>query len=283
MSELTPFERHIIEDKGTEPAFSGLYTQTDEAGDYFCKRCDALLYHSSDKFSSHCGWPSFDDEVAGAVQRQPDADGRRIEIVCAHCKAHLGHLFEGEGLTHKNTRHCVNSVSLNFKPKIDVQAKKAVLASGCFWGTQYYLARVPGVLDSRVGYTDGHLDHPSYKQVCSGSSGHVEAVEVTYDPKKLSFKDLLKYYFETHDFSQENGQGPDIGSQYLSVLFYENEAEKKDAEDVISYLREHGHKVATQLKPLTKFWPGEDYHQLYYEKKGDTPYCHRYREIFPRN
>jgi len=283
MSELTPFERHVIEDKGTEPAFSGLYTQTDEPGDYLCKRCDALLYHSTDKFSSHCGWPSFDDEVPAAVQRNPDADGRRIEIVCAKCKAHLGHVFEGEGLTSKNIRHCVNSVSLNFKPKLTSQSKTAVLASGCFWGTQYYLARVPGVLNTKVGYIDGHVDNPTYKQVCSGNTGHVEAVEVTYDPSKLSFKDLLKYYFETHDFSQENGQGPDIGSQYLSVLFYENDAEKKDAEDVIAYLREHGHKVATQLKPLKTFWAGEDYHQLYYEKKGDTPYCHRYREIFPRS
>lgn len=282
MSELTPFERHVIEDKGTEPAFSGLYTQTDEPGDYLCKRCNSLLYHSTDKFSSHCGWPSFDDEVPGAVQRNPDADGRRIEIVCAKCKAHLGHVFEGEGMTPKNVRHCVNSVSLNFKPKVTVETKKAVLASGCFWGTQYYLARVPGVLETKVGYIDGHVDNPTYKQVCSGNTGHVEATEVTYDPSKITFKELLQYFFETHDFSQEDGQGPDIGSQYLSVVFYENDQEKKDAEEVMGWLRDKGQKVATQLKPMKHFWAGEDYHQLYYEKKGDTPYCHRYREIFPR-
>ncbi len=283
MSELTPFERHVIEDGGTEPAFSGLYTQTDEPGEYFCKRCDGLLYHSVDKFASHCGWPSFDDEVSGAVQKNPDPDGRRIEIVCAKCQAHLGHVFAGEGFTKKNTRHCVNSVSLIFKPKMDAQTKTAILASGCFWGTQYYLARVPGVLKTKVGYTDGHLDNPTYKQICGGKSGHVEAVEVIYDPAKLSFKDLLKYFFETHDFSQENGQGPDIGPQYLSVVFYNDETEKKSAEEVIAYLREKGHKVATQIKPTQRFWAGEDYHQLYYEKKGDTPYCHRYREIFPRS
>lgn len=283
MNELTPFERHVIEDKGTEPAFSGLYTQTDEPGEYLCKRCDALLYKSEDKFSSHCGWPSFDDEIPGAVTRIPDKDGQRTEIVCSKCKAHLGHVFLGEHMTPKNVRHCVNSVSLKFKPKVAAASKTAVLASGCFWGTQYYLGRIPGVLKTEVGYTDGHVEKPTYKQVCTGTTGHVEALKVTYDPRKLSYKELLKYFFETHDFSQENGQGPDIGPQYLSVLFYGDEAEKKDAEEVVAYLRNNGHKVATQLKPIATFWEAEDYHQLYYEKKGDVPYCHRYREIFPRD
>lgn len=282
MSELTPFERHVIENKGTEPAFSGLYTQTSEPGEYFCKRCDSLLYRSSDKFASHCGWPSFDEEVPGTVLKIPDADGRRVEIVCAKCNAHLGHVFEGEGYTAKNVRHCVNSVSLKFEPKIGPKSKTAVLASGCFWGTQYYLARVPGVLKTAVGYTGGSIENPTYKQVCSGTTGHVEAVEVTYDPTKVSYKELLQYFFETHDFSQENGQGPDIGPQYLSVLYYTDDQEKKDAEEVIGFLKDKGMKVATQVKPVARFWSGEDYHQQYYEKKGDTPYCHRYREIFPR-
>ncbi len=282
MKDLTPFERHVIEDKGTEPAFSGLYTQTDEPGEYHCKRCDALLYKSENKFSSHCGWPSFDDEVKGAVTRVPDKDGQRIEIVCTACKAHLGHVFEGERMTSKNIRHCVNSVSLNFQPKVTASVKTAVLASGCFWGTQYYLGRIPGVLSTKVGYTDGQVENPTYKQVCSGTTGHVEAIEVDYDPRKLSYKELLKYFFETHDFSQDNGQGPDIGPQYLSVAFYSDEQEKKDAEEVIAYLTNNGHKVSTKLKPIQKFWEAEGYHQLYYEKKGDVPYCHRYREIFPR-
>ncbi len=283
MKELTPFERHVIEDKGTEPAFSGLYTQTDEPGEYLCKRCDTLLYNSEDKFSSHCGWPSFDDEVAGAVKRIPDKDGQRTEIVCAQCNAHLGHVFEGEHMTPKNVRHCVNSVSLNFKPKAIAASKTAILASGCFWGTQYYLGRIPGVLSTKVGYTSGHVPNPTYKQVCTGTTGHVEAIEVVYDPRKLSYKDLLKYFFETHDFSQEDGQGPDIGPQYLSVLFYGDEQEKKDAEELVAYLRNNGNKVATQLRSRQTFFDAEDYHQLYYEKKGDVPYCHRYREIFPRD
>ncbi|MCS5588255.1 MAG: methionine-R-sulfoxide reductase [Porticoccaceae bacterium] len=111
---LTPEERYIVEQKGTEPPFSGEYTDLFESGLYLCKRCDSALYRSASKFASHCGWPSFDDEIAGAVRRQIDADGRRVEILCAQCDAHLGHVFEGERLTAKNARHCVNSLSLRF-------------------------------------------------------------------------------------------------------------------------------------------------------------------------
>ena len=279
--ELTAFESHVIESKGTEPSFSGMYTYTDSPGVYLCKRCGAALYRSENKFGSHCGWPSFDEELAGAVERRPDADGRRVEIVCKNCQGHLGHVFTGEGYTSKNMRHCVNSVSLDFKPSAAKPLSRAVLASGCFWGTDYYLARLPGVAKTVVGYIGGTVENPTYEQVCTKKTGHYEAVEVTFDPAVIAYEQLLKMFFETHNFTQRDGQGPDIGPQYRSAIFAADEAQTAVAKQVVAQLKNLGHEVATEILPAARFWAAEEYHQKYYERKGDSPYCHIYRKVFP--
>ncbi len=278
--ELTTFEKYVIEQKGTEKPFTGEYCNTISEGTYHCKKCDAALYRSQDKFPSHCGWPSFDDEIHGAVRRVPDADGRRIEIVCARCDGHLGHVFSGERFTAKNIRHCVNSISMVFKAANEQPKAVALFASGCFWGTEYHFAKAEGVLSTQVGFAGGHIENPSYKQVCAGTTGHLECCEVTYNPTQISFESLCKLFFETHDFTQTNGQGPDIGPQYLSAIFLNNEEERATAEKIMNQLTTKGFKVATQLRAHAHFWPAEDYHQKYYFHQAKTPYCHIYRKIF---
>ena len=279
-NKLTPEEKRVIVNKGTERPFSGKYNDFFEKGVYTCKRCGAELFESDSKFKSECGWPSFDEQIEGAVKWQLDADGVRTEILCNQCGAHLGHVFLGEGYTDKNTRYCVNSVSMNFIPAKKKKSEEAIFASGCFWGTEYYFQKAPGVISTTVGYTGGHVDNPTYKQVSTGKTGHAESVKVVYDPSKTSYEQLAKLFFETHDFTQMNRQGPDIGTQYRSAIFYLNDQQKQIAEKLVKELKKKGYDVKTEITKAGKFWPAEEYHQDYYEKTGKTPYCHIYRKIF---
>ena len=275
--ELTREEEKVIVDKGTERPDSGKYNKFFEKGVYTCRRCGAALYRSDDKFDSHCGWPAFDDAVPGAVKRIPDADGRRTEILCNTCGGHLGHVFFGERLTSANTRHCVNSISMDFVKSGHVMDhfEKAVFAGGCFWGVEYYLQQLPGVISAVSGYTGGKMEDPTYKEVCSGRTGHIEAVEVLYDPAQVSYETLAHKFFEIHDPTQVNRQGPDKGEQYKSAVFYADEKQKEIAEKLIKILEDKGYKVATELRPAAVFYSAELYHQDYYFHKGQTPYCHR--------
>ena len=280
-NKLTPEEERVIINKGTEAPYTGEYTDNKSEGIYICRQCDAPLYKSESKFDSNCGWPSFDDEIDGAVKRIPDADGRRTEIVCSNCGGHLGHVFLGEKFTEKNTRHCVNSISMKFTSSEKEQiTERAIFASGCFWGTEYHFQKVEGVISTKVGYTGGHIENPTYKQVSSSSTGHAEALEVIFNPEKVSFEQLAILYFETHDPSQINRQGPDIGEQYRSEIFYLSEDQKKISEKLIAVLNDKEIDVVTKLTPAGKFWEAEEYHQDYYNKTGGSPYCHIYIKKF---
>ena len=239
------------------------------------------MYRSSDKFDAGCGWPSFDDEIPGAVKRSADADGRRTEITCARCGGHLGHVFTGEGFTPRNTRHCVNSVSLEFVPAAKKEhTETAIFAGGCFWGVEHLLSKEPGVVDVESGYTGGHTENPTYEEVCGHRTGHAEAVRVTFDPAKVSYERLARLFFEIHDPTQVGRQGPDIGDQYRSEVFYTTPAQRATAERLIAELRARGYDVATRVTAATTFWPAEGYHQDYYDRKGTQPYCHAYTKRF---
>ena len=163
-------------------------------------------------------------------------------------------------------------------PQMETQI--AVFASGCFWGTEYYMKRIDGVLETTVGYTGGHVKNPSYREVCTGRTGHYECTKVEYDPSKTDFETLARMFFETHDPTQANGQGPDIGPQYRSAIFYQSEDERAIAEKLIALLEEKGLNVATVVLPLETFYAAEDYHQDYYDNKGGRPYCHKYVQRF---
>jgi peptide methionine sulfoxide reductase msrA/msrB len=280
-NELTFEEERVIVHKGTEMPFTGKYENFHEAGTYICRRCNAPLYKSGDKFDAGCGWPSFDDEIPGAVKRVPDADGHRTEIECANCGAHLGHVFIGEHMTKKNTRHCVNSISMSFIPeKKDTAVSRAIFAGGCFWGMEYQFKKAKGVKSVTSGYIGGTKQHPTYREVCSGTTGHLEAVEVGFDPGETTYEELAKLFFEIHDPTQKNGQGPDIGEQYHSAVFYVDEDQKKTAEKLIGILKEKGYNVITEVRKADTFWAAEEYHQDYYAKTGGAPYCHAYQKRF---
>ena len=152
--------------------------------------------------------------------------------------------------------------------------KQAVFAGGCFWGVEHLMQNAPGVLDVQSGYSGGTLEKPSYEQVKTGTTGHLEAVCVTYDPVQTDYETLAKLFFEIHDPTQADGQGPDIGSQYRSAVFYADAEQKKIAEKLIALLEQKGYKIATRILPLKTFWPAEAYHQNYYVRKGTQPYCH---------
>ena len=276
MPPLSSEEREVLLNAATEMPFAGRYWDFWERGVYLCRQCGATLYSSEAKFRSDCGWPSFDAEIPDAVKRRPDPDGFRTEIVCANCGGHLGHVFEGENFTPKNVRHCVNSLSITFMP-----SACALFAGGCFWGVEDFFSSHEGVFAAVSGYAGGETPNPSYQEVCTGDTGHAESVWIEYDSAVVSYRELAQHFFEIHDPTQLNYQGPDFGTQYRSAVFYFDEEQRKVAVQLVDFLKSLGKNVVTEITPMTNFYPAEDYHQHFFAKNPARRQssCHRHREI----
>ncbi|MFA7284275.1 MAG: bifunctional methionine sulfoxide reductase B/A protein [Candidatus Absconditabacterales bacterium] len=277
-NKLTPEQERTIVHKDTEYPDTGELLHEARNGTFACRRCDTPLYASHNKFDAHCGWPSFDEAIPGNVERVADEDGDRTEIVCAHCGAHLGHVFVGEQMTETNTRHCVNSISMKFIPEIlgEVSRETIYFGGGCFWCIEAVLQRLKGVLDVKSGYMGGKRKFPTYEQVCTGASGHIEVVKVVFDAAVLPLDVLLSVFFASHDPTSVDKQGHDAGEQYRSVIFYSTSEQEKIIHTKLEQLEEdsvYTAPIVTHILPAEVFYIAEGYHQNFYNQNQQKPYC----------
>lgn len=281
--ELTDEQFYVLRQKGTEAPFSGKLLMNKEKGIYKCAACGNELFTDEMKFDSHCGWPSFDKEISGGkiITHEDNSHGmQRTEIVCGKCGGHLGHLFN-DGPTETGMRYCVNSVSLEFVNEKEVQsAKKEIdtitLGGGCYWCVEAVYEMLKGVESVTSGFSGGKVVNPSYKEVCAGTTGHAEVVQITYNTKETSLEEILKVFFTVHDPTTLNRQGADVGTQYRSVIFYNNEEQRKLAKSIIEELNKekvYDHPIVTQVEPFNKFYAADLEHQNYYQQNKEQGYC----------
>ncbi|HZU52860.1 MAG TPA: bifunctional methionine sulfoxide reductase B/A protein [Holophagaceae bacterium] len=296
---LSPMQYEVTQNAATEPPFRNDYWDNHQEGLYVDVVSGEPLFSSKDKFDSGCGWPSFTKPVKAeeVVEKSDTSHGMlRTEVRAKDSGSHLGHVFEDGPADKGGLRYCINSASLKFVPVADLEkegygswlalfgktpskprTETATLAGGCFWGMQELLGEQPGVISSRVGYTGGTVADPTYEMVCTGRTGHAEAIEITFDPSKTSYEALLHFFFRMHDPTTVNRQQNDMGSQYRSAIFYHDEAQRQTAEKVKAEVDASGKwpaKVVTEIVPAGPFYAGEEYHQDYLKKHPGGYSCH---------
>ncbi len=298
---LTPEQYKCTQEAGTEKPFNNAYWNKKDDGIYVDVVSGEALFSSLNKYDSGSGWPSFDrpiDDKSMVKHEDKSLNMNRTEIRSKVGNSHLGHLFDDGPKNTTGLRYCINSASMKFVPldKMKEQGygaymfsfaekkgwKVATLAGGCFWGVEELLRKLPGVIETQVGYSGGNVENATYEIVKKGKSQHAEAVQILFDPKKISYEALLLEFFKLHDPTTVNQQGNDKGTQYRSAIFFMDKEQQQVAEKVkarVDKSKQWKKPVVTEITSFAKFWRAEDEHQKYLEKIPDGYTCHFVRDL----
>jgi peptide methionine sulfoxide reductase msrA/msrB len=272
-SQLTDEQYRVTRRKETERAFSSQMCSLFEPGLYACVCCDTLLFDSNEKFESGIGWPSFKRPIRPnviAYHSDTSYGMQRIEATCNTCEAHLGHVFP-DGPEPNGLRYCINAVALK---KINGHLQKATFGGGCFWCTEAIFKQLIGVVSVESGYSGGETINPSYREVCTGTTGHAEVIQITFNANEISYRKLVQIHLSTHDPTQLNQQGADKGTQYRSIILTHDAEQGRIANEVISEMRDlFEEPIVTEIKPFKAFYRAEEEHQDYYANNLEAPYC----------